>query len=231
MVLRKRPEVVDRTPPVKKKRSPPGNLKAKQFRHELILDKVASLYVKNYTLVEIGKQFNPPVTAKTACLWVKEVRERWIKQQVSNFDERKAVELEKLDRLESEAWRAWEESKKDAETKKRVVTKALRKSDDDEEGTLKIVGTVKDKTAKGQTGNPAFLAQIERIVDMRCRIFGIAKPADVTVNQTNNTMNVVAPSWDALFSQPEPPDPVLAKLQEVERLPALREAVLVEDRS
>lgn len=230
MVVRKKPDVVQRGK-LPRKKAQPSNYKAIQFRHELILDKTASLYLQGKTLREIGQQFNPPVTPTTVCKWVAEVRERWKQSSLMDFNDRKAQELAKIDKLEAIAYEAWERSVKDAETKRRVITKALRKSDDDEEGTLKIVGRVNDKTAKGQSGNPAFLAQVERCIEMRCRIFGISKAPDVTLNQTNNTMNVVAPSWDALFGQPEGPDPVMAKLQEVERLPALREAVSVEDRT
>lgn len=230
MVVRKKPDKVD-VKHVKRKRNPAANIKAKKFHHELILDKAASLYLQGKTMRDIGQAFNPPVTAMAVSRWMAEVRERWHKSSLMDFNERKSQELAKIDKLEAVAYEAWERSVKDAETRKKVITKALRKSDDDEEGTLKIVGTVNDKTAKGQSGNPAFLAQVERCIEMRCRIFGISKAPDVTLNQTNNTMNVVAPSWDALFALPEPPDPVVAKLQEVERLPALREAVLVENRN
>ncbi len=214
MVVRRRPEVVDRGPIPKKKRII-GNLKAKQFHHELILDKTASLYLRGQTLAEIGTQFNPPVTAKTVCLWVAEIRERWKKSALVDYDDRKNQELAKLDLIEREAYEAWERSKLDAVTNRKVVTKGLKKGEDGGDAELKVVGTLKDKTAKGQTGNPAFLAQMERCVEMRCRIFGLAKAGEVHLTQNNNTLNVGTPSWDELMVSPSKPDVVREKLAQL----------------
>ena len=86
-----------------------------------------------------------------------------------DLNEAKARELAKVDALEIEYWKAWENSLKDAEV---FITEKV--------GTQK--GTNMDKRGKevfrreGQTGNPSFLAGIQWCINKRCEILGLDAP-------------------------------------------------------
>jgi len=95
---------------------------------------------------------------------LKALQAEWLKSALRDFDEMKAQELAKVDRLEREYWRGWERSCEDAETTRQEGSK----DDAGKAGIDKIV-----KTAKGQSGDPRFLQGVMTCIDRRCKILGI----------------------------------------------------------
>ena len=88
------------------------------------------------------------------------VRRQWEVQAVSNFDQLRARELQKLDYLERESWAAWEQSKKPAQSA--VVT---------DQGTGAAQKT--RKSLKHQIGDPRFLEQINKCITQRRALLGL----------------------------------------------------------
>src|SRR6516164_4206609 len=76
--------------------------------------KVASLYLQGKFQDEIAKEVK--VDRGTVSRDLKAVQEEWLKSGVMDLNAAKARELAKIDEIERQAWVAWEQSRKDAET-------------------------------------------------------------------------------------------------------------------
>jgi hypothetical protein len=90
-----------------------------------------------------------------------------------------AVELEKTLALEAEAWAAWERSQLDEETHR--VSKAVVS----EMG--KVVPIEEQFTTKGQSGDPRFLAMIDKCIDRRCKLLGLYAPERIALTDPTGT--------------------------------------------
>ncbi len=133
--------------------------------------RVAELYVKGLSQHQIAEQVG--VTQKTICKDLQVVREQWQESALLNFNERTALELARLDRLESEAWAAFERSKRDLETETdRVETTT---------GGDRVITSV---TKKQVNADVRYLEVIARCVELRSKITGILKPANLSMNTT-----------------------------------------------
>ena len=74
---------------------------------------VADLYVRGWNQVSIAQEVG--VGQPTISTDLKAIRREWRESTVRDFDTARAVELRKLDRVEREAWAAWERSQEHAE--------------------------------------------------------------------------------------------------------------------
>ncbi len=118
----------------------------------------ADLYLQGWLQSDIADELG--INQSTVSRDLKALHAKWLASALVDFDEAKAKELAKVDRLEREYWRGWLRSCEDAET--------LRQEGSKGDGIGKIV-----KTAKGQAGDPRFLAGVQWCIDKRCRILGI----------------------------------------------------------
>ena len=107
---------------------------------------------------------------------IKKLLGRWQKQQFLNIDDIKARELARINKMEREAWDAWDRSKEDAET---TISKVRGATGDKEPKQVE-----RTEQAKGQVGNPAFMKVIQWCVEQRCKIFGAyaAEKRDITTD-------------------------------------------------
>ena len=113
---------------------------------------------------------------------IKKLHGRWIQTQLINIDAAKARELARVDKIEREAWDAWERSKEDAET---VTTKG--------KGT-KDVPAQMEKTVqlKGQVGDGTFLRIVQWCVEQRCKILGLDAPRQMELGGKDGDMILVS---------------------------------------
>ena len=100
---------------------------------------------------------------------------RWQKSALMNVDEHRAAELARINRLELEYWEAWEASKLD---KKSTVAERITAADT----RLKAI-----QRSEAQTGDPRFLAGIERCVERRCKLLGLDAPTKVAPTDPTGT--------------------------------------------
>jgi hypothetical protein len=105
----------------------------------------------------------------TVCRDIKTLHQVWLKSSLVDYDEAKGKELAKVDKLEYEYWVAWERSCEDAET---VRQEGIKKN----EGDTKVIPDKIVKTAKGQAGDPRFLAGVQWCINKRCEILGLDAP-------------------------------------------------------
>lgn len=125
---------------------------------------IAALYLKGCPQSEIAAQLN--LTQATVSRDLKLIQEQWRQSAISDMGEVKQRELEKIDLIEYEAWQAWLRSQADAIS----------------ETTFGNSDKPNIKSSRNQYGDPRFLAQIERCIELRCKILGINAPTKIEVN-------------------------------------------------
>ena len=145
--------------------------------------RAADLYLQGWLQVDIAD--NLGIDQSTVSRDLKALQGDWLKSALLDFNEAKAQQLAKIDRLEREYWGAWQRSCEDAET---VRQEGGTKSKD---GKLlppdKIV-----RTSKGQAGDSRFLQGVQWCIERRCSILGIDAPkqqdvsGQITINYTGN---------------------------------------------
>ena len=134
---------------------------------------VAEKYLMQWTQQEMAAALN--TTQQQVSYDIKAIQKAWRESSLIDMNEAKQQELERVDKLEREYWQAWEESKKDAET----ITKKGKGIDESGKPNLN------DFTAqrKGQTGDPRFLAGIERCIERRCKLLGLDSPEKYDIKE------------------------------------------------
>jgi hypothetical protein len=148
--------------------------------------KISSLYLQGVGQWEIGERLG--ISQPTVSRDLKVIQTEWRERNLEDIGELKRVELEKIDHLEQTYWDAWQRSIEDAET--------IR-----QEGEAGAAGgsNVKPKkivrTAKGQIGDPRFLAGVQWCINKRADILGIDAPKKV---ENRLTMDVTKMSDEEL---------------------------------
>ena len=128
--------------------------------------RIADLYLHGWLHADIAKDIG--VAQSTVSRDLVALHGEWKKSALLDFNEAKARELAKVDRLEREYWEAWERSK---QGQKRTTVKGRGGSEDDEP-------THKEKsvTLDEGTGDPRFLQGVQWCIDRRCKVLGVDAP-------------------------------------------------------
>lgn len=182
------------------------------YRHSI----VAEMYIEGKTQSEMAKRLQ--VTQSTICKDLMKIKEQWKRKYAEDFGVRVSEELARIDRLERAAWEGWERSCQDAETKVQRKEMAIPKVKDDDKkkkpsGKQELipVKVLREKTSRGQSGDPRFLAQVQACIDMRLRIIGAYK-VDGINGKADKTGHIVM-NWDEFYEKMEIRDPVDAEIQ------------------
>jgi len=131
--------------------------------------RISDLYLQGWLQADIADTIG--VSAPTVSRDLKALQADWLESALIDFNEAKARELAKVDRLEREYWQAWRRSCEDAET---IRQEGSRRGED---GSKKLPPVDKVvKTSKGQAGDPRFLQGVQWCIDKRCKILGIDAP-------------------------------------------------------
>ena len=113
------------------------------------------------------------LTRRTVQAELVAIRDDWKGRTQIDFESAIAQQLDRVDLVEKYAFEGWERSltRKTVETKQAVRT---------------VNGQVDRATLRAETGNgdPAFLARMSWCIEQRCRILGLEKPREVTVQGT-----------------------------------------------
>lgn len=148
---------------------------------------IARLYLKGVFQADIGEELgiSQPMVSRD----LKVIQKQWRVERVDDFNERKNIELAKVDNLELENWIAWKRSQEDAETKKmvRYSDGETHSQDEDKETDKKAVKrgsakTRKEQSVKGQVGDRGFLKGIEWCIDKRWALLGMDAPKDINIH-------------------------------------------------
>lgn len=114
-----------------------------------------------------------------------ELFQRWMTDSDTDYRQRLAQELARLQRIENEAWAAWRRSKGPAQSVQKVYAKVPVEgaSPDDlfaEPAELKCVQEIHNE--RGQCGDPRFLTIAKECTQERLRLMGAYKDIAITAN-------------------------------------------------
>jgi len=123
---------------------------------------VAEHYLEGLTQSQIARELG--VSQGTVSHDLKAIRQQWQASANRDFDEAVGIELAKLDKVEREAWKAWNRSLEPAEST-RVMQQAGNKR--------------AEKTTRQQHGDPRFLEQIQRCIAARRALLGLDAPTRI----------------------------------------------------
>ena len=125
--------------------------------------RVAELYIQGWTQTKIAAELN--VTQGTISKDLKALQREWRESRIRDFDAARELELQRLDRLEREAWAAWLRSQEPLES-----TKVLN----DASGGKKA-----QKLTQHRDGDPRFLEQIHKCITSRRALLGLDAPTRI----------------------------------------------------
>jgi hypothetical protein len=128
-------------------------------------EEIARLYLQRWTQAEIGQKLG--LSRQQVGYDLGALRQEWLQSSLLDFTARKAEELARIDRLEREYWDAWDASKRERETSTTEQTR-----DDDGQRVKAAIRKV------GQTGDPRYLAGVERCIEQRAKILGLNAPTE-----------------------------------------------------
>lgn len=154
--------------------------------------RISDLYLQGWLQADIAATIG--VSAPTVSRDLKALQGAWLRSALIDFNEAKAQQIAKIDRLEREYWEAWARSCEDAET---VRQEGGPKSKD---GKLlppdKIV-----RTSKGQAGDPRFLQGVQWCIDRRIKILGIDSARKLEIYDWRKEAREKGLDPDELFDQ------------------------------
>jgi len=141
------------------------NRKPRRSAAQLARDRrrIAELYLEGKLQADIAEAVG--ISQSTVSNDLKAIQQEWLESSLIDFNEAKARELAKIDRLEWEYWTAWARSCEDAET---TTKKAVQVGDKERKEAT--------QTAKGQAGDPRFLQGVQWCIERRCKLLGIDAP-------------------------------------------------------
>jgi hypothetical protein len=123
---------------------------------------VAELYLQSWSQAAIAERLQ--VDQSTISGDLKAIRREWRESAIRDFNQAQAEELQKIDRVEREAWAAWELSKKPSQS-------AVVDGDADSQQAR--------KTIKNRHGDPRLLEVVLKCIVSRREILGLDAPTKI----------------------------------------------------
>jgi len=127
---------------------------------------IANLYLQRHTQADIAAKLG--LSRQQVGYDLKAVREEWLQSSLVDFNQRKAEELARIDRLEQQYWNSWEASKKERQTSVTEQTSG--------EGGEKLKAGIRKVE---QTGDPRYLNGVQWCITKRCEILGLDAPRKI----------------------------------------------------
>lgn len=196
----------------------------KRTKEQIEFDRAfcADLFLRGYPYREIAKRLNDDLakrkmgyrlTESMVYYDIQQLLISWKRDQLESIDQYVTAELQKLDKMETEAWNAWELSKQ-----KKTKNKTKKAGNG-------LMGRqiMTEKATETTSGNPRYLDLLLNIQHRRAKMLGFDAPikiaipgVNVTVNNENERFNAESIPEDLLFA-------VADKLQSAEYAKILAE--------
>jgi hypothetical protein len=125
--------------------------------------RVAEMYVQGQTQAAIATEIG--VSQATVFNDLTFIQDHWRASALRDFDAARELELQKLDKIEREAWTAWDRSKQPAQSAK------VRSGRTGEEAT--------EKSLQHRVGDPRYLDQVLRCIAARRALLGLDAPTRI----------------------------------------------------
>ena len=174
------PEKKKTKKPVKKLKKLPGSRKPSQIKRDHAL--ITKYYLTGHSQAAISDvmrtQHNIIISQPTISRDLNIIQERWVKDTSIDIDQQKVIELQKLDRLEQEFWKAWRNSVGEKQKRKQKTRAAKDPAERAKYGATLIDQTIDEWW---ESGDPRFLFGILDCIQKRCKIFGIEAVGDTNI--------------------------------------------------
>lgn len=162
---------------------PERRLSAAAARKEGWKKLIVDLYMKGHSQKDCARiaeeKTGHPFGNTAVTNYINEAIGYWQESRQSMIENHKAIELEKINRLELAYWEGWERSCLMVKSKSKIKRK-------EEDSKKMALHEVRDDEKPSQ-GDPRFLNGIQWCVDKRCTILGIEVPQmPATLVQVNN---------------------------------------------
>jgi len=133
---------------------------------------VADLYLQGWTQSAIAAEVG--VTQPTVSVDLKKIQETWRNDSIRDFDLRREIELQKIDRVEREAWAAWERSQKPDQTATTIDEPNNRHT---------------RRQVRNRHGDPRYLDAVLKCITARRELLGLDAPAKMEI-ETHGTTDI-----------------------------------------
>ena len=134
-------------------------------------ERVADLYLHGKTQIEISEIVG--VKQPTISQDLKKIQKQWRESAVRDFDLAREMEIQKIDRVEREAWAAWERSK--------LPSQAATTTDGEHDRKTR-------RHVKNQCGDPRFLEQVNKCTASRRALLSLDAPTRMEVETDAGTL-------------------------------------------
>lgn len=121
---------------------------------------VAKLYLEGWRQVDLADKYG--VSQSTISRDLEAIRQEWLESALINFNEAKARELARIDKLEREYWEQYDASK---EEKVSTLTEKAKNADGER--------TKAQVRKEERLGDPRYLSGIQWCIEQRLKIFGV----------------------------------------------------------
>lgn len=146
----------------------------KSFEMLELAQRVASLYLQGYSIKQISLTLDEHYDKIKRS--IHQVKDIWKKTAAADYDQHVANELSRIFLVETEAWDAWQKSKRDDVSRS--------------ETTGKFYG--KTRTRSRSNGDPRFLAVVQKCTEQRMKLLGLGTaPDDPNANRQSQIVEVV----------------------------------------
>lgn len=180
----------------------------KRTREQIEFDRAfcADLFLRGYPYREIAKRLNDDLakrkmdyrlTESMVYYDIQQLLISWKRDQLESIDQYVTAELQKLDKMEVEAWNAWELSKQ-----KKTKNKTKKAGNG-------LMGRqiMTEEATETTSGNPRYLDLLLNVQHRRAKMLGFDAPikidipgVNVTVNNENERFNAESIPDDLLFA-------------------------------
>ena len=126
--------------------------------------RIAGLYLEGRTQAEIAAVVG--LSQQQISRDLKAIRKEWKNARIRDYNLAQEEQLQRVDKIERNAWDEWARSKQAAESETQKTTGD---------------GIEVSRTVKGQCGDPRYLDIALKCVDRRCRILGLETPTRTTI--------------------------------------------------
>lgn len=134
---------------------------------------IARRYLRGDIQADIARDLG--VNQSTVSRDLAVVQGQWREDRVHDINERKNIELTRIDELEREYWEAWENSKEDEQTRK-----VVKRGEKD---------VRQEVTVKGQVGDASYLRGVQWCIEKRCQILGLDAPKNWDIKSDGKSIN------------------------------------------
>lgn len=144
------------------------------MQRELDLVKTAKLYLQGKNQSEISRIIG--VTRQQISYDINDLYKRWLNESMQDMAEMIIREFKKIDLVESEAWDAWESSKRDSvkiQSKDIPAKKSYKNKDKDSNNDKNTHITEITETIEGQIPNVKYLDRICWCIESRLKIIRV----------------------------------------------------------